>query len=108
MPKFYPRNRDAVGDMQLGFDSGNSLFWQNPRMPDYDDLTNIGVNSFRKTERQLLRLVGNRAQLDLSKLPTEDELRSIYRMDPLIPYVDAIIRGYRKKKELPVAPAAFQ
>ena len=82
------------------FDSGNSMFWQNPRMPEYDDLTNIGVNSFRKTERQLLQLVRNRAQLDLSKLPTEDELRSIYSMDPLIPYVDSILLGYRKKIEL--------
>lgn len=82
------------------FDSGNSMFWQNPRQPQYDDLTNIGVNSFRKTERQLLQLVRNRAQLDLSKLPTEDELRSIYCMDPLIPYVDAIVQGYQKKREL--------
>lgn len=82
------------------FDSGNSMFWQNPRMPEYDDLTNVSVNSFRKTERLLLQLVGNRAQLDLSKLPTEDELRSIYCMDPLISYVDTIVLGYRKKREL--------
>lgn len=82
------------------FDSGNSMFWQNPKLPEYDDLTNISVNSFRKTERQLLQLVQSRTQLDLSKLPTEDELRAIYCMDSLISYVDRIVLGYQKKKEL--------
>ena len=79
------------------FDSGNSMFWQNPKLPEYDDLTNIGVNSFRKTEPQLLQLVQNRTQLEVSKLPTEDELRSVYAMDPLIPCVDSILMGYKKK-----------
>lgn len=82
------------------FDSGNAMFWQNPRLPEYDDLAKIEVNSFRKTEKQLLSYVRNREQLDISKLPTEDELRSIYAMDPLIPCVDSILLGYRKKVEL--------
>ncbi len=82
------------------FDSGNSMFWQNPRMPDYDDLTKIEVNSFRKTEKQLLSYIQNRAQLDISKLPTEDELLSIYTMDSLIPWVDSILLGYKKKIDL--------
>lgn len=38
------------------FDSGNSMFWKNPRLPEYDDLANIEVNSFRNTEKQLLGL----------------------------------------------------
>ena len=81
------------------FDSGNSMFWQNPRLPGHSDLTDITVNSFRNTEKRMLQLVRNKGVLDLSKLPTEEELRIIYEMDPLIPYVDSILLGYRKKIE---------
>lgn len=96
------RNARTLEFMSMApiFDSGNSMFWQNPRLPDYDDLTNIEVNSFRKTEKQLLSYIQNRAQLDISKLPTEDELRSIYAMDALVPCVDSILLGYSKKIEL--------
>lgn len=82
------------------FDSGNSMFWQNPRLPAHGDLTDITVNSFRNTEKRMLQLVRNKDVLNLSKLPTEEELRAIYEMDALIPYVDSIILGYRKKIEL--------
>lgn len=82
------------------FDSGNSMFWQNPKLPEYDDLANIAVNSFRNTERQLLGYVRNRDLVDLSKLPTEEEVRSIYAMDSLIPFVDSILLGYQKKIRL--------
>ena len=79
------------------FDSGNSMFWQNPRLPEYSDLTDIAVNSFRNTEKRMLQLIRNKDVLDLSKLPTEEELRTIYGMDVLIPYVDSILLGYQKK-----------
>ena len=82
------------------FDSGNSMFWQNPRLPAHSDLTDIAVNSFRNTEKRMLQLVRNKEVLDISKLPTEEELQTIYGMDALIPYVDSIILGYRKKIEL--------
>lgn len=79
------------------FDSGNSMFWLNPRLPAHSDLTNIAVNSFRNTELRMLQLVRDKDVLDLSKLPTEEELRAVYGMDVLIPYVDSILMGYRKK-----------
>ena len=79
------------------FDSGNSMFWDKPKMPLYSDLDDIEVNSFRPTEMKMLKLVTNKSLLDLNKLPTEDELRAIYEMDTLIPYVDSILMGYRKK-----------
>lgn len=82
------------------FDSGNSMFWQSPKLPEYDDLTKVKVNSFRTTEKQLLGYVQDRQQVDISKLPTEEELRSIYALDPLIPCVDSIILGYKKKIDL--------
>lgn len=82
------------------FDSGNSMFWQSPKLPEHDDLTKVKVNSFRTTEKQLLGYVQDRQQVDLSKLPTEEELHSIYALDPLIPCVDSIILGYKKKIDL--------
>ena len=82
------------------FDSGNSMFWQNPMLPAHSDLTNITINSFRNTEKRMLQLVRNKDVLDLSKLPTEEELRRIYSLDVLIPYVNSILLGYQKKIEL--------
>lgn len=82
------------------FDSGNSMFRTNPQLAKQDDLTRIEVNSFRKTEDKLLRLVTNRSLIDLSLLPTEEELRTIYSMDELLSYTDLILSGYRKKIEI--------
>lgn len=76
------------------------MFWQNPKLPEYDNLTAVEVNSFRKTEKQLFGYVRDRGQLDLTKLPTGDELRNIYAMDSLIPCVDSVLLGYRKKIDL--------
>lgn len=79
------------------FDSGNSMFWQNPRLPAHSDLTDIEVTSFRNTEKRMLQLVRQKDLLDISKFPSEEELRSIYAMDSMIPYVDTILLGYQKK-----------
>ena len=38
--------------------------------------------------------------LDLAKLPTAEELRSIYAMDELIVPLDSILLGYEKKLRL--------
>ncbi|MBR5136799.1 MAG: excisionase [Clostridia bacterium] len=82
------------------FDSGNSMFWQNPRTPEFDDLTKIEVNSFRGFEKQLIEYVKDKKCLDISKLPTEDEIREIYSQDSLIPCVNSILKGYRKKIDM--------
>lgn len=82
------------------FDTGNSMFWDTPTLPMHSDLTDIRVNSFRQTEMKLLQLVQGTHLLDVSKLPTVDELRHIYEMDPLIPRLDTILLGYQKKIDL--------
>ena len=82
------------------FDSGNSMYWQNPKLPEYDDLLEIPVNSFRKQEFQLLGYVKDTSLVDLNKLPHSDELYDIYEQDPLIPYLDSIMMGYRRKIDL--------
>ena len=82
------------------FDSGNSMFWKNPRQPEYDDLVEISVNSFAKDEFRLLGYVKNPSQVDIAKLPHPDELYEIYEKDPLIPSLDSVIMGYRRKIDL--------
>lgn len=82
------------------FDSGCSMFWNNPRLPEYSDLTDISVNSFRKTEKQLLGYVRDWSHVSVDKLPTEEDFRSIYQADPMIPCLDTILLGYRKKIDL--------
>lgn len=82
------------------FDSGNSMFWQNSRMPEHDDLVEIAVNSFAKDEFRLLGYVKDAMQMDITKLPHPDELYDIYEQDPLIPFLDSIIMGYRRKIDL--------
>ena len=82
------------------FDSGNSMFWQNPRLPERGDLTKIEVNSFRGKEIQLLEYVCDKNCMDLQLLPSDDELLAIYERDPLIPCVESILLGYHKKIDL--------
>lgn len=82
------------------FDSGNSMFCENPLLPDRDDLTRISVNSFRSREDQLLKYITQPNMIDLNKLPSEAEIRDIYAQDPLIVGTDSIIRGYQRKIEL--------
>ncbi len=82
------------------FDTGNSMFWKNPRLPLHDDLTDIEVNSFKSREIQLLKFVEGSSLIDPSKLPTEDELKEIYEEDPLLNYFDSIFIGYQKKIDL--------
>lgn len=82
------------------FDFGDSMFRDNPGMPEYSDLSDIAVNSFRNTESQLLGYVHDASLIDISKLPSCDELKGIYAMDRYIPYIDSIVLGYMKKIDL--------
>ncbi len=82
------------------FDSGNSMFWKNPKLPEYDDLQEIEVNSFRKKESQLLHYVQNPQILNLDLLPSQEELRHIYEKDDMISCLDSILAGYQKKIDM--------
>ena len=82
------------------FDSGNSMFWKTPKLPLCSDLNEIEVNSFQSKERKLLEYVHSANLVDVSCLPSAEEIRSIYARDPLIPDVDAILTGYQKKIDL--------
>ena len=79
------------------FDTGNSMFFENPRLPLSDALKDIKVNSFKTRETDLLNYVCHTDLVDGSKLPSEEELRNIYTKDLLITYADTILLGYQKK-----------
>ena len=60
------------------FDSGNSMFWDSPRLPERSDCTEITVNSFRKTEAELLKLVTDRSRVHMDLLPGRNEIAELY------------------------------
>ena len=82
------------------FDSGNSMFWDAPRLPERGDCTEITVNSFRKTETELLKLVTDRSRVRMDLLPCRNEIAELYAKDDSIAFVDSILTGYEKKKVL--------
>ena len=82
------------------FDSGNSMFWDAPRLPERSDCTEIAVNSFRKTEAELLKLVTDRSRVHMDLLPGRNEIAELYAKDDSIAFVDSILTGYEKKKAL--------
>ena len=61
------------------------------------DLANI---FFKTKEIDLLKYVQHKNLVDVSKLPTSEELRGIYVKDSLITYADAILLGYQKKIDI--------
>ena len=82
------------------FDSGNSMFWDSPRLPERSDCTEITVNSFRKTEAELLKLVTDRSRVCIDLLPSREEIAELYAKDDSIAFVDSILTVYEKKKAL--------
>lgn len=82
------------------FDSGNSMFWDAPRLPERSDCTEITVNSFRKTEAELLKLGTDRSRVRIELLPCRNEIAELYAKDDSIAFVDSILIGYEKKKAL--------
>ena len=83
------------------FDSGNSMFWNRRNIPEKDDLLDISVSSFRKREVELLRYVTQSRLIDISLLPTDEEIRSLLGRDPMLAErVEMIVNAYRKKIHL--------
>jgi hypothetical protein len=81
------------------FDSGNSMFWQNPKAGENADFFEITVNSFARKEIDLWKYVKSPHLniLDRNLFPSEQEIYDIYAMDPMIPSVDSIVESYKRK-----------
>lgn len=88
-------------DMAPIFDSGNSMFVNRKNIPKGNELLHVPVNSFKKSEVQLLKLVQDTSILDTKRLPGSQEIRELLLLDPMCFYrVDDIIGGYQRKIEL--------
>ncbi len=86
-------------DLAPYYDTGNSMFY-NAKYRE-DTVFDIPITSYYKTELKMLEQVKNKRTLDISKLPTLNELKEIYKTDPYsIVYMDNIIQGYQKKIEM--------
>lgn len=84
------------------FDSGNSMFYKDNIKVSTKGLLNISVTSFKKKEIQLLEYVTNPLLIDLSLLPSADEVVNLFIQDKACTEEDAIKlgRAYQGKIEL--------
>lgn len=78
------------------FDTGNSMFYRSRYIPK--EVLNIPTTSFYKTEIKMLEKVKDRNVLDLSKLPSETDIRKLYEKDEYSKvYLDNMLMGYGAK-----------
>ena len=86
------------------FDSGKAMFCHEDFIPNsYEGLLDIETTSFRKNELGMLALIRNREEIiDFDKLPTVEEIRSLYSMDSKFPEdrLSKICNAYEMKIEL--------
>lgn len=86
-------------DLSPYFDTGNSMFFNTKY--NKNNVFDIQITSYYKTELKMLDQVKNKKALDISKLPTLEELENIYKIDPYsVVYIDNIKQGYLKKIEM--------
>ena len=66
------------------------------------EIENIGVNSFRNTETELLSLVRDKSVVDMKKLLSADRIAELYSKDSKIDWgrINSIIRLYEEKQKL--------
>lgn len=63
------------------FDSGNSMFYNMSYIPTNKNLLDINVTSFKKKEVQLLEYVTNPGLVDISMLPSEEDVYNLFQQD---------------------------
>lgn len=83
------------------FDTGNSMFWNRAALSESDDLLDIAISSFRKKEVELLRYVKNAELLDITKLPTREEVAELLKNDLYYEQRgEMVLSGYERKVKL--------
>lgn len=83
------------------FDSGNGMFYDMAYPQSYRELTEIKTNSFLSTEHKQLGYIKNRSALDISKLPSSEDVIKFYTNHFISREKAAAIAGnYQKKRDL--------
>jgi hypothetical protein len=85
------------------FDNGKSMFVGRELCPVTDkQMLSQEVTSFCDTELKLLKLVQDRNLVDISKLPSTDDIRKLYEMDSRVSEdrIRFVLESYERKVDL--------
>lgn len=84
------------------FDSGNSMFYNTSYIKTGYDLLDIEITSFKKREVELLQYVSNPILVNISKLPSIDEVYQLFMKDSSAndeATLDKLTKAYQRKVE---------
>ena len=97
------READTLRWIRLApiFDTGRAFAAGSVVPYTEEEIDNIEVNSFERTESRLLQLVTDRSSVDLSRALPAERIRELYQRDTKIRpgRIDHIVRLYEKKLE---------
>ena len=81
------------------YDTGKSQFVRKRFPLSHKEITNQEINSFTKDEERALKLVSDKGLVDVSKLPSADELAALYRKDPKLrdDEINNVCEAYERK-----------
>ncbi len=83
------------------FDTGNSMFYLGLGITSYKDLFSINVSSLYPTEKEMMLCLSEYSLIDLTKVPTQEEVALFYKQDPAIaPYSGIIAKYYEFKRNI--------
>ena len=96
-----PDTLELVGPAPI-FDSGCSMFYRNLTYVEDRELLDMKTRGLYGSESEMMRESWEyRDLLDISKLPTEEEVRNLYSTDPvLVPLLDRLMELYLYKMEM--------
>ncbi|MBR2673852.1 MAG: HipA domain-containing protein [Mogibacterium sp.] len=83
------------------FDTGKAFGGSSVVPYTEEEIDNMEVNSFERSEKALLSLVNDKKRIKADRLPSEEKLRKLYARDSQMStsQIDMIARLYEKKKE---------
>ena len=94
------RNSDTlepIGPAPI-FDTGNSMFHLGGGISSFHDLFHISVSSLYDTDGEIMDKVRNPSLVDISKLPSKDEVVALLMKDPVVAPSAERLYGYMEFK----------
>lgn len=94
------RNSDTlepIGPAPI-FDTGNSMFHLGGGIASFHDLFHMNVSSLYDTDGEIMDKVGNPSLVDLSRLPSKDDVVALLEKDPVVAPSAERLYGYMEFK----------
>lgn len=83
------------------FDSGTSMLWDNPFISNRVSLIRMETHGIERHQEDQLKLVQNKDIVDISKLPTRQEVADFYAQNGIDPQrAEQIANGYALKMDM--------